>query len=155
MPAVQAIYAPYVLEGTASFEELAPDVAEMQRRLALVTGQGFPYFVAEVEGQVLGYAYAGAYHGRSAYRFTCEDSVYVAASAQRRGLGLALLSALVTACAALGSKRMLALIGDSENHGSIGLHTRLGFEHSGVLRKVGFKHGRWLDVVLMQRDLGT
>lgn len=154
MPSVQAIYAPYVSSGTATFEELPPDVAELQRRHALVTGQGFPYFVAELDGQVLGYAYAGAYHGRSAYRFTCEDSVYVASSAQRRGIGLALLTELVSACEARGLKRMLALIGDSDNSGSIGLHTRLGFAHVGVLRRVGFKHGRWLDVVLMQRDLG-
>jgi L-amino acid N-acyltransferase YncA len=155
LPSVQTIYAHHVLSGTASFEEVPPDVAELQRRYALVTGQGFPYLVAELDGLVLGYAYAGAYHGRSAYRFTCEDSVYVAASAQRRGIGLALLGALVPACAARGLKRMLALIGDSENSGSIGLHARLGFTHAGVLRQVGFKHGRWLDVVLMQRDLGA
>jgi L-amino acid N-acyltransferase YncA len=155
LPAIQAIYAHHVLTGTASFEEVAPDLAEMQRRHALLIGQGFPYLVAEQGGVVLGYAYAGAYHGRSAYRFTCEDSVYVAPSAQRRGIGLALLNELLPACAARGLQRMLALIGDSDNQGSIGLHARLGFEHAGVLRKVGFKHERWLDVVLMQRDLGA
>jgi phosphinothricin acetyltransferase len=155
LPAIQAIYSHHVLTGTASFEEVPPELAEMQRRHASLTDQGFPYFVAEVEGGVIGYAYAGAYHARSAYRFTCEDSVYVAASAQRRGAGLALLGALIPACEARGLKRMLALIGDSDNHGSIGLHARCGFAHVGVLSQVGFKHGRWLDVVLMQRSLGA
>lgn len=155
MPAIQAIYAHHVLTGTASFEEVPPELAEMQRRHASITGQGFPYFVADEGGEVLGYAYAGPYHARSAYRFSCEDSVYVAPSAQRCGVGLALLGALIPACEARGLKRMLALIGDSDNQGSIGLHTRLGFHHAGVLSQVGFKHGRWLDVVLMQRDLGT
>jgi L-amino acid N-acyltransferase YncA len=155
LTAVQAIYAQHVLTGTGSFEEVPPELAEMQRRHASVTGQGLPYLVAEAEATLLGYAYAGVYNQRSAYRFTCEDSVYVAPASQRRGVGLALLSALIARCSELGYKRMLALIGDSDNQGSIGLHTRLGFEPAGVLRAVGFKHGRWLDVVLMQRTLGA
>jgi phosphinothricin acetyltransferase len=144
-----------VRSGTGSFEETPPELGELQRRHAAVTGQGFPYLVAEDAGVVLGYAYAGVYNARSAYRFTCEDSVYVAHDAQRRGVGTALLGTLIQACEQRGLKRMLALIGDSANQGSIALHSRLGFEPAGVLPSVGFKHGRWLDVVLMQRPLGA
>jgi L-amino acid N-acyltransferase YncA len=154
LPAIQATYAPYVQNGTASFEEAPPDVAEMARRRAAVVARGLPYLVAEVDGAVLGYAYAGPYHTRSAYRFTLEDSIYVAPHAVGRGIGRTLLAELLDRCTALGYRRMLAIIGDSGNAASIGLHAAAGFRHVGTLPSVGLKFGRWLDVVLMQRPLG-
>jgi L-amino acid N-acyltransferase YncA len=126
----------------------------MARRRAAVVARGLPYLVAEVEGAVLGYAYAGPYHTRSAYRFTLEDSIYVAPHAVGRGIGRTLLAELLDRCTALGYRRMLAIIGDSGNAASIGLHAAAGFRHVGTLPSVGLKFGRWLDVVLMQRPLG-
>jgi phosphinothricin acetyltransferase len=155
LPAVQAIYAHHVLHGSASFETVPPDLAEMARRHAEITGRGMPYLVAEVGGEILGYAYAGPYRPRAAYRFTLEDSVYVAEGAAGRGVGRLLLDRLIADATALGYRQMLAVIGDSGNLGSIVLHQRAGFTHLGTLRSVGFKFGRWLDVVLMQRALGT
>jgi phosphinothricin acetyltransferase len=155
LPAVQAIYAHHVLHGSASFETVPPDLAEMARRHAEITGRGMPYLVAEVGGEILGYAYAGPYRPRAAYRFTLEDSVYVAEGAAGRGVGRRLLDRLIADATALGYRQMLAVIGDSGNLGSIVLHQRAGFTHLGTLQSVGFKFGRWLDVVLMQRALGT
>jgi phosphinothricin acetyltransferase len=155
LPAVQAIYAHHVLHGSASFETVPPDLAEMTRRHADITRRGMPYLVAEADSQVLGYAYAGPYRPRAAYRFTLEDSVYVAEGAAGRGVGRLLLDRLIADATALGYRQMLAVIGDSGNLGSIALHERAGFTHLGTLQSVGFKFGRWLDVVLMQRALGA
>jgi phosphinothricin acetyltransferase len=154
LPAVQAIYAHHVLHGTASFETVPPGVDEMARRRADVVARSLPFLVAELGGEVLGYAYAAPYRQRVAYRFTLEDSVYVAAGATGRGLGRRLLERLLAETAALGYRQMLAIIGDSGNRASIALHERAGFRHVGTQRSVGFKFGRWLDCVLMQRALG-
>jgi phosphinothricin acetyltransferase len=153
--AIQAIYAHHVLTGLGSFEEVPPDVAEMARRRAATLALNLPYLVAEAEdGRVIGYAYAAPYRTRSAYRHTVEDSIYVAADAVRRGVGRALLAALIERCTALGYRQMVAVIGDSGNAGSINLHTSQGFVRTGLLPAVGCKFGRWVDSVLMQRPLG-
>lgn len=153
-PALQAIYGHHVATGFGSFEEAAPSVEEMAERWGAVTARGLPYLVAEVDGVVAGLAYAGPYRPRSAYRFSVEDSVYVAPGFQGQGVGKALLTAVIEACEGMGLRRMMAFIGDSANAGSIGVHQSCGFRHVGVLEKVGFKAGRWLDVVVMERDLG-
>ncbi len=154
VPAITGIYAHAVTYGTASFEVEPPDATEMARRRAGVLAGGFPHLVAEIDGTVAGYAYAGAYRPRPAYRFTVEDSIYVAPDRQGSGVGRALLTALIETCEDLGFRQMVAVIGDSASQGSIRLHGSLGFRRVGVLESVGFKHGRWLDVVLMQRALG-
>lgn len=151
--AITEIYARHVLSGTASFEEMAPDENEMARRMGVVQAQGLPWLVAEMDGIVCGYCYAAPYHPRIGWRFTVEDAVYVADGMTGRGIGKALLAELTDRCAALGYRQMIAVIGDSENAGSIGLHRSLGFEHAGALKRTGFKFGRWIDVVLMQREL--
>lgn len=154
---IQAIYGHHVATGFASFEETPPDLAEMTRRFQVLADGGFPYLVA-VEpdaGNVLGYAYAGAYRPRSAYRYTVEDSVYLAPAAIGRGIGRALLTRLIDEASARGFRQMVAVIGDSGNIGSIALHAALGFDHIGTLRNVGLKRGRWLDSVLMQRALAA
>lgn len=153
---IAAIYEDAVRHGTASFELDPPDRAEMTRRyLALVEG-GFPYFVAEdAAGHVLGYAYAGAFRPRIAYRWTLENSVYVAPTAHKRGVGRALMEALLPECETRGFRQMVAVIGDSANEGSIALHRACGFRHIGILPATGFKFGRWIDTVLMQRELGS
>lgn len=152
--AIATIYGGEVRQGTASFELEPPGVAEMlARRAALVEG-GYPYLVAEIEGEVAGYAYAGAYRARPAYRSSVENSVYVDGRFRRRGVGRALLSTLVAEAAARGFRQMIAVIGDCANASSIKLHEGAGFAHAGILRSVGWKHGRWLDTVLMQRPLG-
>ena len=151
---ITAIYRQAVLEGTGTFEIDPPDAAEMAARHARITSAGFPYLVAEVQDEVQGYAYASAYHQRQAYRFTVEDSVYVIARARGRGLGSALIDALIDRAAATGFRQMIAVIGDSANHGSIALHRRAGFKPVGVIGSAGWKHDRWVDVVLMQRALG-
>jgi len=153
MGAVQAIYAHHVLHGTASFEEEPPPLAEMQRRRADVLARGLPYLVAEVDGRIAGYSYATPYRARSAYRFSIENSVYVEHGRARAGIGRALLSALIARCEQGPWRQMIAVIGDSANAGSIGLHAQLGFRNVGTLHDVGFKFGRWLDSVLMQRPL--
>lgn len=154
LEAVTAIYAEHVRHGTGSFEIDPPDAAEIGRRFDAVRGRGLPWLVAERDGEIVGYAYAGRYHARAAYERTVEDSVYVRADAGRQGVGAALLSDLLDRCAALGYRQMVAVIGDSANAGSIGLHRRFGFADAGLLKSVGRKHGRWLDVVFMQRPLG-
>jgi phosphinothricin acetyltransferase len=153
--AITAIYAEAVIHGTASFELEPPSEAEMARRRAALLQGGYPYLVAEGGGVILGYAYAGAYRTRPAYRSTVEDSVYVTPSAQGRGVGRALLAALIAACEASDFRRMIAVVGDKASIGSIRLHESLGFQPAGVLEAVGYKHGRWLATVLMQRVLGA
>lgn len=155
MAAVQAIYTWYVTRTAASFEEVPPDVAEMKRRHAAILERGLPFLVAEVDGEVLGYCYAGPFRPRSAYRYTIEDSIYVAPYAIRRGIGSDLLDNLIRRCTALGYRQMIGVIGDSANTASIGLHASLGFRQEGVLKGVGLKFGRWVDVVIMHRTLGS
>ncbi|MEZ5843601.1 MAG: N-acetyltransferase family protein [Hyphomicrobiaceae bacterium] len=152
--AITAIYRPAVIDGTASFEIEPPDEAEMVRRLLAITEAGFPYLVATCDGAVVGYAYANAFRPRPAYRFTVEDSVYVAPDAKGRGVGRALLDRLITICTGAGFRQMIAVIGDSAQAPSIQLHRKAGFHFAGTYHAVGFKHGRWLDSVLMQRPLG-
>jgi phosphinothricin acetyltransferase len=151
---VQAIYAHHVLNGLASFEVEPPDVDEMRQRRHAVVERGFPYLVAEIDGAIVGYAYAGPYRARPGYRFACENSIYIRHGLEGRGIGKALLAPLIAACEAMGMRQMIAVIGDSENHASINLHKALGFEMAGNLRSVGFKFGRWIDSVFMQRPLG-
>lgn len=152
--AIQAIYGHHVLHGFGSFEQTPPDSAEMIGRWRAVRAAGLPYLVAETDGEVAGFAYAAPYRPRPAYRFSVEDSVYVAPGRQRHGLGRRLLAPLIARCKALGYRQMVAVIGDRQNDGSIGLHAALGFREIGCLHAIGFKHGRWVDVVLMQRVLG-
>jgi L-amino acid N-acyltransferase YncA len=154
LPDIRRIYAHHVETGLASFEEVAPDLAEMTRRFAAVTEAGYPYLVAEAAGRVVGYAYCGPYRPRPAYRWSVENSVYLAPDAARRGIGRRLLAALIERATALGKRQMIAVIGDSANHASIGLHEKLGFRRVGTIEGAGFKHGRWVDSVLMQRALG-
>jgi L-amino acid N-acyltransferase YncA len=154
LAAITAIYAHYVSTSAATFETEPPDLAEMTRRRAAVLAAGLPYLIAEVDGAVAGYAYATVYRGRSAYRFTAEDSIYVHHAQVRAGVGRALLTALIEQCEARGCRQMVAVISDGVVTGSIRLHERAGFEMAGTLRSVGFKFGRWIDTVRMQRALG-
>jgi L-amino acid N-acyltransferase YncA len=154
VPALAVIYAHHVLNGLASFEIVPPGEDEIALRREGVLKRGLPYLVAELDGRIAGYAYAAPYRTRPAYRYALEDSVYVAPGAARQGVGRALLDALIVACAALGYRQMVAVIGDSGNAASIGLHAACGFAHAGLLPSVGFKQGRWVDSVLMQRALG-
>ena len=151
--ALAEIYGHNALHGTGTFEEAAPTPEAMAARLEAVLAQDLPWVVAEAQGRVLGFAYAAPYRLRSAYRYTAEDSVYVAPEAQGRGVGRAALQAVIDACESRGLRQLVAVIGDSGNAGSIGLHRALGFEPAGTLADVGYKHGRWLDVVLMRRAL--
>lgn len=150
---IAAIYAYHVLNGFGTFEETPPSRDEMLDRFGRVIDAGLPYLVAADAGAVLGYAYAAPYRPRSAYRFTVEDSIYVAPAAQRRGVGVALLSRLIERCAAAGMKQIVAVIGDSANQPSISVHEKCGFRAAGALRDVGFKQNRWVDTVIMQRAL--
>jgi len=151
---IQKIYAHFVLTGLASFEVDAPDVAEMTRRFEATKAARYPYLVAEIGGFVGGYAYAGPYRARPAYRYTVEDSVYVAPDFHGQGLGRALLSTLIDTCTSMGYRQMVAVIGDSANHPSITLHSRCGFDRAGLLPSTGYKMNRWVDSVIMQRPLG-
>jgi L-amino acid N-acyltransferase YncA len=154
LPAITAIYRHHVLHGLASFEVEPPDVEEMARRYAAIRELGLPYLVAENAGKVAGYAYAAVYRTRPAYRYTVEDSVYVDNAYAGHGVGSALMPALIDGCASAGRRQIIAVIGDSANHASIGLHEKFGFERVGLLPAVGYKFGRWVDSVLMQRDVG-
>jgi phosphinothricin acetyltransferase len=170
LPALQAIYRWHVLHGTASFEETPPELAEFAARFAAIRSRNLPYVCVEavtgqergrdqapgraLPGRIAGYAYAGPYRPRSAYRFTVENSIYLDPSFAGRGIGRRLLERLIADCERLGMRQMVAVIGDSDNVASIALHHALGFRQVGVLTKVGFKFGRWVDSVLMQRELG-
>ena len=155
LPALQAIYGWHVENGTGTFELDAPESAEMARRRADVLGKGLPWLVLEHAGQVVGFAYATHFRPRPAYRFCLEDSVYLAPGATGRGFGRLLLLELLSQCEAIGARQMLAVIGDSANAGSVGVHRSLGFAPVGTLHAAGWKFGRWLDVVMMQKSLGA
>jgi len=154
LPAIQAIYAHHVLHGLASFEEAPPPLDELRRRHDDCVRRGLPWLVADLAGSVAGYGYCSPYRSRSAYRYTLEDSVYVRQEAQGKGVGSAILRELIVRCEALGYRQLVAVIGDSANAASINLHASLGFIRSGTLRSAGFKFGRWVDSVVMQRPLG-
>ena len=154
LPAVHSIYAHHVVTSLGTFETEPPSVAEMRARCTAIVQGGFPYLVSEIDGRVVGYAYANQFRPRAAYRATMEDSIYVAADVIGRGVGKALLNALIERCVAQGMRQMLALIGDSNNEASIGVHRACGFAPAGVLTSVGRKFERWVDVVIMQRALG-
>ena len=151
---ITEIYDHHVRHGTASFEIEPPDAAEIARRRAGVLDQGLPYLVAEIDGRVVGYAYAGPWRPRPAYRWSVENSIYIDHNVTRSGLGRLLLPALIEHCTAAGRRQMVAVIGDSAHLPSIRLHEAFGFRHVGTLQNIGFKFGRWLDSVLMQRPLG-
>jgi L-amino acid N-acyltransferase YncA len=154
LPFITEIYEHAVRHGTATFELIPPDLSEMTRRFGVLMDGGFPYLVAAIEGRVVGYAYAGAYRPRPAYRFTVENSIYLQPAIHRHGIGLQLLQRLITESEARGYRQMIAVIGDSANLGSVGVHERCGFAMIGTHPNVGFKFGRWLDTVMMQRALG-
>jgi L-amino acid N-acyltransferase YncA len=154
VPEIAAIYGYHVLHGLASFEEIPPDPDELASRRRDIVGRGLPYLVAERSGRVLGYCYASPYRTRSAYRFTLEDSIYIDQAEVGRGLGRAILAAVLDCCVDLGYRQMVAVIGGSDTWPSIRLHAALGFTRIGVLPAVGFKFGSWVDIVLMQRALG-
>jgi L-amino acid N-acyltransferase YncA len=154
LPFVTQIYQHAVLYGTATFELVPPDLAEMTRRFHALMEGGYPYLVAVLDGRVVGYAYAGAYRPRPAYRFTVENSIYLDPSSHRRGVGLQLMQHLIAESEARGYRQMIAVIGDSANAGSLGVHTRCGFQMIGTHPNVGLKFGRWLDIVMMQLALG-
>ena len=155
IPAIQPIYAHHVLQGLGTFETDPPDAAEMNARFSQITAAGFPYLVGIDGNQIIGYAYANHFRKRAAYRYTVEDSIYVAPTATGRGVGKSLLDTLIARCIALGLRQMLAVIGDSANASSIGVHRTCGFEMVGVMKEVGCKFDRWVDVVIMQRALAT
>ena len=154
LPAIQAIYAHHVLHGLASFEEEPPSVQELERRYRDVIGRGLPYLVAEYGLEVAGYGYCSPYRPRSAYRYSLEDSIYIRHDMTGRGIGRRLLEELIRLCEGLGYRQIIAVIGDSANTASIGVHEACGFLRVGTLRSVGFKFGRWVDSVYMQRPLG-
>jgi L-amino acid N-acyltransferase YncA len=154
LPSVTRIYEHAVRHGTATFELIPPDLAEMTRRFDALMDGGFPYLVALIDGGVAGYAYAGPYRPRPAYRFTVENSVYLEPAIHRRGIGLQLMQRLIAECETRGFRQMIAVIGDSTNAGSIGVHARCGFQMIGTHPSVGLKFGRWLDTVMMQLPLG-
>lgn len=154
VPVINAIYGENVLHGTASWELTPPDDQEMRRRMQSILDQGYPYFVAESHGKVVGYTYASSYRPRLGYRFLVENSIYVDNAYQRCGIARQLMTALIDACTAQGFRQMIAVIGDSANLASIELHRSLGFVQVGFLPTIGFKQQRWLDCVLMQRALG-
>lgn len=155
LDAITHIYAHHVLHGTGTFETTPPTVTEMTARRADVLSKGLPWLVAEEDGMVLGFAYGNWFKPRPAYRFSVEDSIYLAPEAAGRGLGRALLAELMAALERTGVRRVMAVIGDSANAGSIGVHRALGFELAGTINACGWKFGRWLDIVLMQRSLGA
>jgi L-amino acid N-acyltransferase YncA len=153
LDAVQTIYAHHVRTGLGTFEEEPPSVEEMRQRVEALVTHDFPFLIAADDGRPAGFAYAGPFRPRAAYRHTCESSVYVAWDMQRRGVGRELMRRVIADCQQRGKRQMLAVIGDSANAASIGLHAALDFKHVGTFKNVGFKFGRWVDVVLMQRAL--
>ncbi|MEZ5666876.1 MAG: N-acetyltransferase family protein [Alphaproteobacteria bacterium] len=155
LSAITAIYADSVVRGLGSFEEIPPDLAEMSQRYQALTALGLPYLVAEIDGRIAGFTYAGPFRPRSAYRHTVEDSIYVLSDVRGRGVGSQLLGGLIDACTAIGKRQMIAVVGDSGNTASVMLHRRMGFRLSGLLYAVGFKAGHWVDCVMMQRSLGA
>ena len=155
IPAITAIYAHHVLHGTGTFETTPPTEADMRSRRADVLAKGLPWLVVEDAGQVLGFAYGNWFKPRPAYRFSVEDSIYLAPEAAGRGLGKALLAELLAVLERGGTRKVMAVIGDSANAGSIGVHKALGFEHVGVVQSCGWKFDRWLDIVLMEKTLGA
>lgn len=155
LPEIQKIYAHHVLASTATFEEAPPTVLEMEQRLAKVREQGLPWLVAEVDGRVVGYCYATVYRPRPAYRYTIEDSIYLADGESGKGIGRDLLSALIEHCERGPWRQMIAVIAGTQNQGSVALHRKLGFAHVGTQPATGFKFGQWIDVVFMQRALGA
>jgi len=154
LPFITQIYRHAVLYGTATFELVPPDLAEMTRRFHALMEGGYPYLVAVLEGRAVGYAYAGAYRPRPAYRFTVENSIYLDPASHRRGIGLKLMQRLIAESEARGYRQMIAVIGDSANAGSLGVHTKTGFKMIGTHPNVGLKFGRWLDIVMMQLAIG-
>ena len=155
LAAITAIYGYHVLHGVASFEEAPPPLAEMARRRADILGRGLPYLIAEQNGRVVGYCYAGPFRPRIGYRYSLEDSIYIEERQRGRGIGRALLAPLLERCTELGYRQMIAVIGGSETVASIRLHEALGFRQAGTFNAIGFKFGRWIDTVLMQRALGA
>jgi len=151
---VAAICAYYVTTTVTTFEEVPPTAADWQRRLDDLARRSLPFLVADQNGTVCGYAYASPWRPKPAYRYTVEDTVYISPAHTGRGLGRALLGALLTGCEQAGARQVIAVIADAGSDASVGLHLRLGFTHAGLLRRVGRKHGRWIDTVLMQRELG-
>ncbi|WP_309682109.1 N-acetyltransferase family protein [Polaromonas sp.] len=154
LPAITAIYAHHVLHGTGTFETEPPGVTDMAARRADVLAKGLPYLVAEDEGKIAGFAYGNWFKPRPAYRFSVEDSIYLAPDLHRKGLGRALLTELLARCEAVGVRKVMAVIGDSANAGSVGVHLALGFTQVGVVESCGWKHGAWRDIVIMQKTLG-
>ena len=155
LPSIQAIYAHFVLHGTGTFEDVPPNLEQITERWRAGTGRGWPWLVAEDESGILGYATYSQFRDRIGYRFCAEDSIYVRDDVRGQGVGKALVTELIDVATAAGFRQMVAVIGDAENGGSIGVHASLGFRQAGVLRAVGFKFGRWLDAVYMQRALGA
>ena len=154
LAAITVIYAHHVLNGASSWELSPPDLTEITTRARTLIAAGYPYLVAELDGKVVGYAYAGAYRPRPAYRNTVEHSIYIDDTARRAGIGHALLSALIETCTTLGFRQMIAIIGDSKNLQSIEFHEKMGFEHVGRVKDIGYKFDRWMDQIIMQRALG-
>lgn len=155
IPQITAIYAHHVLHGTGTFETDPPSVADMTTRRADVLGKGLPYLVAEQDGQVVGFAYGNWFKPRPAYRYSVEDSIYLAPDLHRQGLGRALLAELLARFEAVGIRKVMAIIGDSANAGSVGVHRALGFTQVGVVESCGWKLGAWRDIVIMQKTLGA
>ena len=155
IPAITAIYAHHVLHSTGTFETEAPGIADMTARRTDVLSKGLPYLVAEDDGQIAGFAYGNWFKPRPAYRYSAEDSIYLAPDAHRKGLGRALLAELLACCEAAGVRKVMAIIGDSANAGSIGVHRALGFEQAGIIQSCGWKFGAWRDIVIMQKTLGA
>lgn len=154
MARITEIYGHHVLNGASSWELTPPDLTEMTKRAHALRDGGYPYLVAEIDGRVVGYSYAGAYRPRPAYRFTVEHSVYVDDAVRRGGIGHALLKAMIDTCEQRGYRQMIGIIGDSQNLQSIRFHEKMGFEHVGCVKNIGFKFDRWMDQILMQRPLG-
>lgn len=154
MARITEIYTHHVLHGASSWELSPPDILEMTKRAAALNEAGYPYLVAEIDGNVAGYAYAGAYRPRPAYRNTVELSIYIDNALRRAGIGRALMESLIDTCTDMGFRQMIAIIGDSQNRQSIEFHEKMGFEHVGKVRDIGFKFGRWMDQIILQRPLG-